>query len=343
MMKVNIYYGGRGLIEDTTIYVMNKLTEVLEELRVEVNRYNLYEGKTNISVLPNTLKDVDGIILATPVEWFGIGGYMQQFLDACWLYGDKEKIKKIYMLPVVMASTYGERDAQYTLIKAWEMLGGLPVEGLCAYIDDNVEFETNPDYALAIEKKAEMLYRTINQKIKMFPNSMLEVKHNVLKNTSIDLTPQESEQLSKYVSDDSYVKKQKEDIEELTEMFKQMMGNTTTGEQTSTKDTSESSDPFIRRLKECFCPMDEFEASYGIQFVDKNKTLVVEIAGSQLKCYYGEKEDVEVYAKSSYEVFNKIVDGKMTFQKAFMAGEITAKGNFKTLRMFDSIFQFGDK
>lgn len=29
MTKVNIYYGGRGLIEDPTIYVMDKITEVL--------------------------------------------------------------------------------------------------------------------------------------------------------------------------------------------------------------------------------------------------------------------------------------------------------------------------
>lgn len=334
MMKVNIYYGGRGLIEDTTIYVMNKLTEVLEELRVEVNRYNLYEGKTNISVLPNTLKDVDGIILATPVEWFGIGGYMQQFLDACWLYGDKEKIKKIYMLPVVMASTYGERDAQYTLIKAWEILGGMPIEGLCAYVDDNVEFETNPDYASAIEHKAEDFYRIINQKKKMFPSSMLELKQNVLQNTNIDLTPQETEQLSKYVSDDTYVKQQKEDIEELTQMFKQMLGDTS---------HNETSDEFISKLKASFCPIKDFDASYAIHLTDKDKTLVAEIAGEQLNCYYGTKEDVEVFAKSSSEVFHKIVDGKVTFQKAFMAGEITAKGNFKTLRMFDTVFQFGDK
>lgn len=335
MMKVNIYYGGRGLIEDTTIYVMNKLTEVLEELRVEVNRYNLYEGKTNISVLPNTLKDVDAIILATPVEWFGIGGYMQQFLDACWLYGDKEKIKKIYMLPVVMATTYGERDAQYTLIKAWEMLGGLSVEGLCAFVDDNVEFETNPDYAAAIEKKAETFYRTINQKNKTFPSSMLELKHSVMKGTSIDLTPQESEQLSKYVSDDTYVKKQKEDIEELTQMFKQMIG--------SPSGSSEEGDEYLGKLKQHFCPIDGFEASYGIQIIDEDKSLIVEISGKQLNCYYGEKEDVEVFAKATRDVFNKIVNGSVTFQKAFMSGEITAKGNFKTLRMFDTAFQFGDK
>jgi hypothetical protein len=37
---------------------------------------------------------------------------------------------------------------------------------------------------------------------------------------------------------------------------------------------------------------------------------------------------------------DEIVHGRMTFQKAFMTGEMTAKGNFKTLRMLDSLFDF---
>lgn len=330
MMKINIYYGGRGLIEDSTIYVMNKLTEVLEELRVEVARYNLFEEKNNISMLPNTLKEADGVILATSVEWFGIGGYMQQFLDACWLYGDKEKIRSLYMLPVVTASTCGERDAQYTLIKAWELLGGLPVEGICAYVDDNVEFETNPDYAFAIEKKAEMLYRTVNNKMKVFPNSMMEVKQNVMKGTGIELTPQESEQLSKYVSDDAYVKKQKEDIQELTQMFKEMLGET----------TNNSKEAFVSEFKGHFKPIKNFEASYAIHMTDQEKTLVLEINNENLKCYYGEKDDVEVYVKTTKDIVEQVIHGMITFKKAFISGKITAKGNFKTLEMFDSIFQF---
>ncbi len=52
---------------------------------------------------------------ATTVEWLGIGGYMQQFLDACWLYGDKEKISNTYMQPIVMSTTYGEREAEHTM------------------------------------------------------------------------------------------------------------------------------------------------------------------------------------------------------------------------------------
>ena len=69
-MNINIYYGGRGIIDDPTIYVINKMQEVLEELRVHVERYNLYDGKTNITTLPQTLKEADGIILATTQSQF---------------------------------------------------------------------------------------------------------------------------------------------------------------------------------------------------------------------------------------------------------------------------------
>ena len=96
-MRVNIYYGGRGLIDDPTLFTIDKIAQVLDELRVNVERYNLYEDKSGISVLPKTLKEADGVILAASVEWFGIGGYLQQFLDACWLYGDKENIQHIFL------------------------------------------------------------------------------------------------------------------------------------------------------------------------------------------------------------------------------------------------------
>lgn len=80
-MNINIYYGGRGLIEDPTLYVLTRIEKVLEELRVNVNRYNLFELKSSITTLPQTLKEADGIILAASVEWHGIGGYMQEFLE----------------------------------------------------------------------------------------------------------------------------------------------------------------------------------------------------------------------------------------------------------------------
>ncbi len=76
-------------------------------------------------------------------------------------------------------------------------------------MEDLTTFQMNKDFGLIIEKKAENLYRTISQKIKSLPSSNQAIKQNVSRTQSMNLTPQESEQLSKYVSDDSYVKQQK--------------------------------------------------------------------------------------------------------------------------------------
>ncbi len=330
-MKVNIYYGGRGLLDDPTLYVLNKMEEVLKELRVNVERINIYEHKNEIATLPQTLKDADGIVLATTVEWLGIGGYMQQFLDACWLYGDKEKIKTTYMQPIVMSTTYGEREGEMTLANAWEILGGLPCAGLCGYVDDLVSFEMNEDYTLIIEKKAENLYRTISQKMKSLPTSNLAVKQSVLRTQQLELTPQESEQLSKYVSDDSYVKQQKEDIEELASMFKDMLG----------KSPAKSDDAFLKDFKTHFVPQTDFAARYQFIVEGSKKPLFIEVRGSSLDVHYGQEENIDVFAKLSAEVMESIIEGRMTFQRAFMTGEMTAKGNFKTLRMLDTAFSFG--
>ena len=329
-MNINIYYGGRGLLDDPTLYVIDKMEAVLKELRVKVERYNIFEHKNEIATLPQTFKEADGIILATTVEWLGIGGYMQQFLDACWLYGDKEKIQNTYMQPIVMSTTYGEREGELTLANAWEILGGLPCPGLCGYIEELSTFEMNPDFNVIIEKKAENLYRTISQKIKSLPTSNQAVKQSVLRTKQLNLTPQESEQLSKYVSDDTYVKQQKEDIEELASMFKEMLG----------QDEHNEENTFIKELQTIFVPQEEFKATYSIMIEGMKKPLYVAVNLDELTVHYGEEENIDVYAKLPMDVMQSIVDGRMTFQRAFMSGEMTAKGNFKTLRMLDQIFPF---
>lgn len=257
-------------------------------------------------------------------------GYMQQFLDSCWLYGDKEKIANTYMQPIVMSTTYGEREGELTLANAWEILGGLPCAGLCGYVEDLVSFELNEDYTLIIEKKAENLYRTISQKVRSLPTSNQAVKQSVLRTKQLELTPQESEQLSKYVSDDSYVKKQKEDIEELASMFKDMLG----------KNEKPADDAYIKEFKGHFAPQPDFKARYLFMIEGMKKPLFIEVTERKAEIHYGQEENIDVFAKLTSEVMDSIVEGRMTFQRAFMTGEMTAKGNFKTLRMLDTAFVF---
>lgn len=328
-MKVNIYYGGRGLIDDPAIFVMNKLVEVLEELNVRTEKYNLYELKNTITTLPQTLKEADGVVLATTVEWFGIGGFMQSFLDACWLYGDKERMSHIYMFPVVMSKTYGEREAELNLINAWDLLGGKPMQGLCAYVDENSDFEFNEEYISIIEKYGESIYRTISQKKKLLPSSNNTIKQKILKET-LNLTPQETEQLSKFASDDAFVKTQKKDIEELASLFKEMLNEQESG----------GDDYYVEVMKKAYVPQKDFNGTYMLMISDKNKNILIHIEQGKLSVFLGEKQEAEVIGKLSRSVFDSIVGGRMTFQRAFMSGEMTAKGNFKTLRMLDELFVF---
>lgn len=229
-----------------------------------------------------------------------------------------------------MSTTYGEREGEITLASAWEILGGLPCAGLCGYVEDLISFEMNRDYTVLIEKKAENLYRTISQKLKSLPNSNQAVKQSILRPQQLELTPQESEQLSKYVSDDVYVKKQKEDIEELSSMFKDMLGQSEESEDVA----------YLMELEAHFVPQKDFSATYLFMVDGKKKPLTVEVHNDELRVHYGQGDKIDVYTKLTTTVMDNIVQGRMSFQRAFMTGEMTAKGNFKTLKMLDQIFIF---
>jgi len=332
-MKVNIYYGGRGLIGDPTLYVIGKMQEILEELNVNVERFDLSESKNVITTLPNTLKDADGIILASTVEWYGIGGYMQQFLDACWLYGDKEKISQIYMCPVVMSTTYGERDGKLTLSTAWEILGGLPCSGICGYIPEISMLECSEDYDRIIEKKAENMYRTIQQKLASFPASNQAVKQKVSFTQNVNFTPQETEQLSEYASDEDYVQRQKEDIKELTSLFKDRMENREV----------EPEPALVDKFEKHFRPQAGINAVYRILVKNYKKPLIIKVEKGACRCFFGTSEFADVEIQLEESMLNTIISGKNSFQRAFMGGSMTMKGDFKILCALDELFVFGSE
>lgn len=332
-MRINIYYGGRGILDDPTLFVINKIQEVLTELNVKVERYPLFEQKNNITTLPATINDADGIILATTVEWFGIGGYMTQFLDACWLYGNKEKIATTYMCPIVMSTTSGEREAKTSLQVAWEILGGLPCSGLCGYVPDMASFEINSDYHHIIEKKAENLYRTISQKMHSLPSSNQAVKQIVGGSKNIHLTPQETEQLSKYASDEAYVQQQKEDIQELSSLFKGML------EKQSVDENSVYLDDFIDNFE----PEGKINATYKFMIEGRKKSLILEVKNSILNCYYGNMENPDILCKLTTQVMDNIIAGHISFQRAFMTGEMQVKGDFRILLLLDQMFTFQEE
>ena len=330
-MKVAIYYGGRGVIEDPTLYILEIMEQVLDELNVSVERYNLYEYKNEISKLPQTIKDRDGILLAATVEWLGIGGYMTEFLDALWLYGDREKMSTLYMQPIVLSTTYGEREGMLTLERAWESLGGIPANGLCGYVEDIDSFRENKKYREVIEKKAEEIYKIIGKKMMGLPTSSQAVNQSVQRAMKMHLTPQESEQLSELAADESRVAQQKEDVLELSEIFRKMIGEDENGNR---------EDDFVEEFKRAFKGETEDSKTFLFNITGKKLPLIVSVNGKRMICGYQSADDGDLVCTLSPGIMETIAAGRMTFQRAFSMGDMSVRGDFGTLRLLDEIFEF---
>ena len=57
-----------------------------------------------------------------------------------------------------------------------------------------------------------------------------------------------------------------------------------------------------------------------------------------MECYYGNVDESDVEMQVSVDVMNDIMQGNMTFQKAFMSGDMKMKGDFKVLRTLDLLY-----
>ena len=328
-MNVNIYYGGRGLVDDPTIFVINTIETVLGELNVNVTRYNLYDMKNTITTLSQTVTEADGVIMATTVEWLGMGGYMQTLLDSCWLYADKSKVQDIYMFPVVMSKTYGEKQVALTLSDSWELIGGKKGDSLTSYVDDMTDFEFNKEYKDIIERYAEYVYRTISKKMNSLPSSSQVMKKFVMKDV-VNFTPQESEQLSKYASDDTFVKTQKKDIESLASIYKELLTDQENG----------GDYYYINVFTDNYNENSSYNGTYMLIISDKDKSIIIDVENGRLSVKFGENTSADVIGKLSKATFDQIVEGRVTFHRAFMTGAMTAKGNFRTLKQLDDMFSF---
>ncbi|MBR5421078.1 MAG: NAD(P)H-dependent oxidoreductase [Lachnospiraceae bacterium] len=333
-MKINIYYGGRGLIGDPTLVAVKLIMNVLDELNVRVTKYDLFEQKSSITTLPQTMKEADAVILASTVEWHGVGGPMMSLLDACWLYGDKEHISQLYMAPVIMSTTYGEKEAELDLANAWQSLGGIVCPGISAYMPEAAELENNEAYRKLVEKAAENIYRAVKQRQQSLPVSVMAVRKATYKTRNTTLTQQETEQLSEYASDEHYVAKQKEDIRELADLFKGKLNEKSQG--------TESSGDLSEAFRAAFRPQSAVHLKYKFNIKGKDKALVLRVDVKQLEINYGELVHPDVELTMEESVLRDITEGRKTFQGGFMDGSIVSKGDFKSLRMLDTMFPFSN-
>lgn len=77
--------------------------------------------------------------------------------------------------------------------------------------------------------------------------------------------------MSEYVSNDQYVQKQKEDIQELSEIFRTLLGDD--------EDPMSSSDPYIRAFSSHFHGIPDISVRFTLEITDEDRCLYITADG----------------------------------------------------------------
>ena len=138
-MKINIYYGGRGLLDDPTLYVLNKMEECFKRTSCDCRAHTISMSiKMRLQHLPQTYErrgwnysgDDSGMArnwrIHAAVSWMRAG-----FMET------RKRLSVTYMQPIVMSTTYGEREGEMTLCQcmgdSWRTA---MLQDLCGYVED---------------------------------------------------------------------------------------------------------------------------------------------------------------------------------------------------------------
>lgn len=100
----------------------------------------------------------------------------------------------------------------------------------------------------------------------------------------------------------------------------------------------------FRNFKKAFVPQPGFEAAYSINIEEKENPMWITVKGPIVECGYGETSTPDVEMSLPHAAMEDIINGRMTFQRAFMSGVMQRmKGDFRILRTLDQMFPFEEK
>lgn len=345
--KVILVYGGTRLSDDPSYVVAERVTSVLAELNVSIHRIDLYKNNYQMESFLDQLAESDGVIIATTVEWFGIGGLLQTFLDQAYISGQFSVFEGTYLFNIAISRNRFEREAMDHILRSWEILGGIEGINLCASIESSAEIETSSDLLFSIDKKAEDFYRVINQQRMALPTSINDNKvivrmpapteegaHMVMKKViNSDKREETIDNQGSFISNyDEFIEKQQQDINDIASLFKDRLAT----------DIGISGMGLSELFEHRFKPDKSFR-DCTISWVVNDSApdnFVMNFKGAGMKTRKGKKSDADVIISASLETTKKITERKLTIQRAFMTGEVKAKGNFTLLYKLDALFSF---
>ena len=105
---------------------------------------------------------------------------------------------------------------------------------------------------------------------------------------------------------------------------------------------SDSDDDYAKQLQAHYHRVPDISLAYALNITDQNRTLYLIIDNGILTTTYENTDDTRINAsiKIKSSQLDAIIHKQTSLQEAFMNGDITAKGDFKIVRSFDSLFRF---
>ena len=156
------------------------------------------------------------------------------------------------------------------------------------------------------------------------------MSREVYKTKSSFLTQKETEQFSEYISDDQFVKKQKEDILELATQFKGKMNGK----------KKEDSNEIMGAFRSHFKPIPEVYFTCKLVLNSPAKTLALRVDNKNITIQEGDLAKPDLTLTMDHIVLEQIVSGEKSFHVSFMSGNLSALGELKYVRMLDELFPF---
>lgn len=347
------------------------IKQVLSELDVEVESIDLkelpYFNNKHCILMDKLVEDIEeskGVIILTEIPMLGMHGSVQSFFEHTTRYQMKSFDKP--MLVLTYSDWLGENEAAQSILRCWNTIGGIEAGMVCINKISPIELVKE-----RVEKEIENFYRYIKQERPNLPSSerMYYVSYRQEVNKS-DTTLIEGKKISGISGEQPIYKKEaKTNQEQVKDKRVNSKVDYLAKEQTikeiATLIDKETKGNEFRQLNSGVYTkppqvIKTVKAPNRIQQIphyfiaqyDKTIDLKVQYQLIDLKeqgyivinqgdCSYQDeingKPTVELILEEA--VLLKIIEGKITYQKAFMTGKLKVKGNFSVLPQLDKIFK----
>lgn len=339
---ITMIYASEGYVDDPTLVVLNRLSQVFDDLGLTIHRVNLYKEETSLQRIFEYILASKGVILATTVEWFGIGHHLQTFLDDCFTRGEERYFKNVPLLGIVIGRFGYEEEAYHYLIQSWEHLGGCEGRKITAVFKDAAALETNFDLLKIIDRKGEDFFRFMIHYQGELPQSTtvrkIYVEVPVKEYSSFPVEEESGFQEKEKETENRVlkgyedpIKTEKNDIANLTLKFRSKFE----------KRAKKGQQTIPEIISQAYVTDNELICQVQIVVVDStSENTVMSINQRDIQVYFGNQSRVKVIIKINRDSLMRILTGKMTFQRAFVAGKLKAKGDFTLLSKLDQVFDF---